>query len=184
MSKAFADVAENNSLRLALLWAREGGFKIQGILLGGVSSDMRKLALDSGACELKSSKESSAALHSLYGLLKGEGDASELEELVSFDACNAFSVKVLKTLRRSVPRGRVISYGRLAELCGSPGGARAVGAAMASNPFPVLYPCHRVLGSDGSLTGFGGGLELKRLMLEMEGVETFNNKVKLKSIYI
>jgi methylated-DNA-[protein]-cysteine S-methyltransferase len=91
--------------------------------------------------------------------------------MFSMDGVNAFSIKLLRALRAKVPRGRVISYGALAELCGNPGAARAAGMAMASNPFPLFYPCHRVVGSGGALTGFGFGLEMKRQLLTLEGVE-------------
>ncbi len=70
---------------------------------------------------------------------------------------------------RTIVRGQTRSYGDIARQLGSPHAARAVGQAMARNPWPVIIPCHRVVGSDGRLTGFGGGLEMKRRMLEMEG---------------
>jgi len=73
-------------------------------------------------------------------------------------------------LTREIPRGETRSYGQIARMAGSPGAARAVGQAMARNPWPIIVPCHRVLGSDGSLTGFGGGVDMKRRMLQMEGV--------------
>jgi methylated-DNA-[protein]-cysteine S-methyltransferase len=72
-------------------------------------------------------------------------------------------------LTRAIPRGKTRSYGELGLEAGSPGAARAVGQAMARNPWPVVVPCHRVVGSDGSLTGFGGGLAMKERMLLMEG---------------
>ena len=72
-------------------------------------------------------------------------------------------------LTREIPRGQTRTYGQLARMAGSPGAARAVGQAMARNPWPIIVPCHRVLGSDGSLTGFGGGVEMKHRMLQMEG---------------
>ena len=72
-------------------------------------------------------------------------------------------------ITRGIPRGQTRTYGQVAREAGSPGAARAVGQSMARNPWPVIVPCHRVLGSDGSLTGFGGGVEMKRRMLEMEG---------------
>ena len=74
-------------------------------------------------------------------------------------------------LTREIPRGQTRTYGELARMAGSPGAARAVGQAMARNPWPIIVPCHRVLGSDGSLTGFGGGVEMKRRMLGMEGAQ-------------
>jgi methylated-DNA-[protein]-cysteine S-methyltransferase len=70
---------------------------------------------------------------------------------------------------RAIPRGETRTYGQLARLSGHDGAARAVGQAMARNPWPVIVPCHRVVGHDGRLTGFGGGLALKQRMLEMEG---------------
>ncbi|MFC2149917.1 methylated-DNA--[protein]-cysteine S-methyltransferase [Calditrichota bacterium] len=70
----------------------------------------------------------------------------------------------------SIPFGTVITYAELANRAGSPKASRAAGMAMANNPLPILIPCHRVLGSNGSLTGFGGGLDVKRWLLEHEGV--------------
>lgn len=69
---------------------------------------------------------------------------------------------------RAVSRGKTRSYGALAREVGSPGAARAVGQAMARNPWPIVVPCHRVVGHDGRITGFGGGLEMKRRLLELE----------------
>ena len=71
---------------------------------------------------------------------------------------------------RKVPKGETRSYGWLTREIGqSPGAARAVGAAVGANPVPLWLPCHRIIGSDGSLTGFGGGLAMKRELLELEG---------------
>ena len=67
-----------------------------------------------------------------------------------------------------IPYGQTTSYGELARRVGSPKGARAVGAANGKNPLPIILPCHRVIGKDGSLTGFGGGLELKTVLLDLE----------------
>ena len=62
-----------------------------------------------------------------------------------------------------------MSYGELARRIGRPSAARAVGAANGANPLPIVVPCHRVIGADRSLTGFGGGLEIKRFLLAHEG---------------
>jgi len=67
-----------------------------------------------------------------------------------------------------IPEGRVRTYGEIARQLDRPGAARAVGRAMATNPFPVAIPCHRVVGSNGSLTGFAGGLGMKAALLRME----------------
>ncbi len=70
----------------------------------------------------------------------------------------------------TIPYGQTVSYGEQARRLGlGPDAARAVGAANGQNPIPVILPCHRVIGADGSLTGFGGGLPLKRFLLEHEG---------------
>ena len=78
-----------------------------------------------------------------------------------------FQLRVWKELSR-IPYGETISYGELARRVGDPTKARAVGAANGRNPLPVIVPCHRVIGADGSLTGFGGGLDRKRRLLELE----------------
>jgi methylated-DNA-[protein]-cysteine S-methyltransferase len=68
-----------------------------------------------------------------------------------------------------IPYGETVSYGELARRIGHPQASRAVGLANGANPLPIIVPCHRVIGSNGSLTGFGGGLEVKRRLLELEG---------------
>ena len=78
-----------------------------------------------------------------------------------------FQKRVWKNLQ-SIPYGETISYGELARKVGDPKAVRAVGAANGQNPIPIIVPCHRVIGSNGSLTGFGGGLENKRKLLELE----------------
>lgn len=69
----------------------------------------------------------------------------------------------------AIPYGETVSYGELARRIGNPRASRAVGLANGSNPLPIVVPCHRVIGSDGSLTGFGGGLDAKRRLLALEG---------------
>ncbi|MFB9520541.1 MULTISPECIES: methylated-DNA--[protein]-cysteine S-methyltransferase [Streptomyces] len=83
---------------------------------------------------------------------------------------SGFNRQVLRALNDGVPYGAVVGYGDLAHRVGQPGAAQAVGAAMGSNPLPVVVPCHRVVESGGGLGGFGGGLETKRVLLALEGV--------------
>ncbi len=78
-----------------------------------------------------------------------------------------FEQKVWGRLR-TIPYGETRSYGTIAGDLGLQNGARAVGRANGANPIPIIIPCHRVIGSDGQLTGFGGGLPLKRALLELE----------------
>ena len=99
-------------------------------------------------------------------------DAYFAGELREFDlplapAGSEFQLGVWRELAK-IPYGETISYGELATRVGDPTKARAVGAANGRNPLPVVVPCHRVIGADGSLTGFGGGLDRKRRLLELE----------------
>ena len=68
-----------------------------------------------------------------------------------------------------IPYGETISYVQLAQRVGKPTASRAVGAANGRNPLPIVLPCHRVIGADGALTGFGGGLPMKEFLLQLEG---------------
>jgi methylated-DNA-[protein]-cysteine S-methyltransferase len=79
----------------------------------------------------------------------------------------SFQLLVWNNLRK-IPYGETISYGQLAKRIGSPDAARAVGLANGSNPIPIIIPCHRVIGSNGDLTGFGGGLPVKKKLLALE----------------
>ncbi|MDD5711883.1 MAG: MGMT family protein [Smithellaceae bacterium] len=110
------------------------------------------------------------------GYLKGDPAPLSLEGL-DMGVLKGFQRRVLMATRR-IPRGTVLTYGELARRLGVPRGARAVGQALAKNPFPLVIPCHRVVRSGGALGGFGGGLALKRRLLEMEGV-TFDAKGKV-----
>jgi methylated-DNA-[protein]-cysteine S-methyltransferase len=97
---------------------------------------------------------------------------------------SAFQHQVWAQLRR-IPFGTTVTYGQLAEQLGRRGAARAVGHANARNPIPVIVPCHRVIGSSGQLTGYGGGLVAKRHLLELEvrGTEVRGGaKLSLRSV--
>jgi methylated-DNA-[protein]-cysteine S-methyltransferase len=78
-----------------------------------------------------------------------------------------FQLRVWESLRE-IPYGETTSYGQLARRIGQPSAVRAVGTANGSNPIPIIVPCHRVIGSDGSLTGYGGGLPIKEKLLALE----------------
>ena len=78
-----------------------------------------------------------------------------------------FQVAVLEALQQ-IPYGETISYGAVAKQIGRPKAVRAVGAANGRNPIPIIVPCHRVIGSSGDLTGFGGGLDTKAALLRLE----------------
>ena len=93
-------------------------------------------------------------------------------ELTEFDLPLApegtpFQLSVWRALRR-IPYGDTVSYGAIAQAIGRPSASRAVGAANGANPLPIVVPCHRVIGSTGKLTGFGGGLDTKARLLALE----------------
>lgn len=94
-------------------------------------------------------------------------------DLIRLDQCSPFQQNVLRA-EYAIPRGRVSSYGLIAGYLNKPGGARAVGSALATNPFPIIIPCHRAVRSDGHLGGFQGGLAMKQALLKMEGI-TFSD---------
>ena len=80
---------------------------------------------------------------------------------------SAFQQRVWAALQ-TIPYAQTVSYGELAKRVGSPGGARAVGLANGRNPIGIVIPCHRVVGSSGNLTGYGGGLDRKKKLLDLE----------------
>ena len=96
----------------------------------------------------------------------GERDGFELPLNA---AGTEFQLAVWSALSK-IPFGETRSYGDIAREIGRPTAVRAVGAANGRNPIPIIVPCHRVIGSDGSLTGFAGGLDIKTKLLELEGV--------------
>ncbi|MEU8823906.1 methylated-DNA--[protein]-cysteine S-methyltransferase [Streptomyces sp. NPDC048636] len=98
------------------------------------------------------------------------GGLREFTVPLDWSLTTGFNRRVLRELADGVPYGTVVGYQDLADRVGEPGGARAVGTAMGSNPLPVVVACHRVVESGGGIGGFGGGLETKRALLALEGV--------------
>jgi methylated-DNA-[protein]-cysteine S-methyltransferase len=85
--------------------------------------------------------------------------------------------RLVWTTARRIPYGEVRTYGWIASKIWKPGAARAVGGALGGNPFALVVPCHRVVGADGKLAGFRAGLEWKRALLNLEGIETDGERV-------
>jgi methylated-DNA-[protein]-cysteine S-methyltransferase len=98
------------------------------------------------------------------------GALTEFTLDLDWSLITGFARRVLRELAVGVPYGAVVGYQDLADRVGERGAARAVGAAMGANPLPIVVPCHRVVESDGGIGGFGGGLEIKRSLLALEGV--------------
>lgn len=100
-----------------------------------------------------------------------DGTLEAIEPIATTTNGTAFQERVWAALRR-IPVGQTLSYGQLAHAIGQPRAVRAVGLANGANPVGIIVPCHRVIGADGSLTGYGGGLERKRWLLAHEGAIT------------
>lgn len=145
---------------LGTITVTAGDHSLLGVLLPGKSAGKDS---PSPAAELLAHR----ARDQMTRYLNGESVTFDLP--LDFDAVSAFDHRVLTELAL-VPRGSVLTYGQLAGRIGNPRAARAVGGAMARNPFPIILPCHRVIAATGDPGGFGGGLQLKRWLLELEGV--------------
>ena len=104
----------------------------------------------------------------IKGLLEGEEIEFSLD-IADLSLCTEFQQLVLRAEHR-IPRGSISTYQLIAKYLGKRNGARAVGNALANNPFPLIVPCHRAIRSDRHLGGYQGGLEMKRALLEKEGI--------------
>ncbi len=104
----------------------------------------------------------------IKGFLEGQ-EIAFLLDVADLSLCTEFQQLVLRAEHR-IPRGSISTYQLIAEYLGKRNGARAVGNALANNPFPLIVPCHRVIRSDRHLGGYQGGLKMKRSLLEKEGI--------------
>jgi O-6-methylguanine DNA methyltransferase len=125
------------------------------------------LRLHYGAYALEPGAAPDAVVAALDAYFAGDLDA--LDGIETRTGGTAFQRAVWAALRLIAP-GEIMSYGELAARIGRPGASRAVGAANGANPIGIVVPCHRVIGASGALTGYGGGVERKRWLLEHEGV--------------
>lgn len=126
----------------------------------------RLLRLHYGPVELVHAAAPAQTAQALQRYFDGDFDATA--HIPVLTAGTAFQRQVWSALR-SIPAGQTRTYGTLAGQLGSPGASRAVGLANGANPVAIVVPCHRVIGADGSLTGFGGGLPRKQWLLDHEG---------------
>lgn len=151
------------------------------ILIAGAGSGITDLSLSAGSADIGEFLES---VMEKYGCLPLWDDAFFKEAFSQIDRYfsgvpmeftlpvdlkgTVFEMKVWRAIR-AIPRGRTLSYKELALRAGSPAASRAAGSACGKNPVPLIIPCHRVVGSNGSLGGYTGGLEIKKMLLKIEG---------------
>jgi methylated-DNA-[protein]-cysteine S-methyltransferase len=134
--------------------------------LHAANFDDRPLGLNG----LIKAKNPGGVTRALEAYLEGELAAIDALE-VAFEKGTEFQLTVWRALRE-VPSGQTWSYGQLARHIGRPSAVRAVGLANGANPVAIVVPCHRVIGADGSLTGYGGGLPRKKWLLAHEGQQS------------
>ena len=160
---------------VGVVWYQETGMpRVAGILLPRRG---RKMAGIIQADHPHAVRESHPGLSPLVEELErymDTGTDTFSREFLDMERCNEFQKRVLEKLSE-VPRGKVISYGQLADRISAPRAARAVGTAVARNPFPIMLPCHRVVKAGGHLGNFGGGTDLKKALLRLEGVDVDTN---------
>ena len=125
-----------------------------------------------------SCREIDTVASNIRRFLKGEPVQFDLD-VADIGACGTFQQRVLRA-EYAIPRGHVSTYKLIAAHLGVPGGARAVGNALANNPFPLIVPCHRAVRSDGRTGGFQGGPDMKRSLLSKEGI-LFDDSGRVKS---
>lgn len=130
--------------------------------------------------EVPPSELTQRAAEMLKCYFKGEPQAFN-DMAVDLSAVTPFRRRILELIR-AIPFGEVWTYGQVAAMSGAPGAARAIGGAMASNPLPVIIPCHRVVAGDGRLTGYTapGGIASKEYLLRLEDVEFIGQRIFLK----
>jgi methylated-DNA-[protein]-cysteine S-methyltransferase len=158
-----------------VIWKENPTVKVQRIILQIPESQRESMK----HCE-NIHPQIKSLLDFITRFLLGENVSFNLDVL-DFDLCSDFQKKVLLA-EYNIPRGSVSTYSRIANHIGIPKAARAVGNALANNPFPLVIPCHRAVRSDGSLGGYQGGLKMKKQLLEMEGITIKNNRVNMENI--
>jgi methylated-DNA-[protein]-cysteine S-methyltransferase len=142
------------------------------LLLAGTAEALTRVHFQAGPCPLRPAEQWCRAAAPFVRvqaqLLEYFSGARRTFDLPLAPQGTPFQRRVWRALS-TIPYGETLSYGELARRLGLVGGARAVGLANGANPLPIVVPCHRVIGADGTLTGFGGGLHIKRSLLALEG---------------
>nr|WP_320160659.1 MGMT family protein [uncultured Methanoregula sp.] len=166
-----------------LIWTEPAsGLKVERIILPGDTRAEDGKFPPATSVKSVDNELVSSLVDGIRSFLSGE-DVVFGTEILDLDRCRPFQRQVLLA-EHGIPRGKVSTYGRIARHLGIPGSARAVGNALARNPFPLVIPCHRALRSDGDPGGFQGGQEMKVRLLAMEGARFRpNGKVLMEHVW-
>jgi methylated-DNA-[protein]-cysteine S-methyltransferase len=183
IAKLFHDVITSPFGTIAIVWWNAPASpRIRRIILcGRKRADLlvRRIHPDS---QVQTISQVDGLGEKIRRFLEGQAVAFDLS-LMAMEECGEFQRKVLLA-EYAIPRGRVSTYGRLAKHVGALGGGRAAGQALATNPFPIVIPCHRAVRADGGVGGYQGGAAMKRALLEMEGLKfSGDGRVILKNVY-
>lgn len=161
-----------------IVWKETGSeILIQRIFLSDPELKSEVKALKSfNQIRLGTSSTIASLSEKIRQFFKGEEVKFDLT-LLNFTRCSKIQKQVLLA-EYKIPRGWISTYKQIAKHIGIKNGARVVGNALARNPFPIVIPCHRAIKSDGELGGYQGGINMKRTLLEMEGIE-FSDRGKV-----
>ncbi|MGB9720001.1 MAG: methylated-DNA--[protein]-cysteine S-methyltransferase [bacterium] len=164
--KSFSQILRTQIGKVGIIWReRDKEIKIIQIILPTFSLNSIKKSypgIQSGRNKLIDRIARQISLYINGKSVQFSTDILDLKQLGNFQR------KVLQSTFK-IHRGRIETYGSIAKKVGTPKGARAVGQALAKNPFPIIIPCHRVIKSDGTIGGFGNNPDLKRKLLSIEG---------------
>ncbi len=169
---------------LGLVWQEtEQGPRVQRVFLRVAQTSVKDLVRGAFVGARPFSRRPIAELgERMQAFLEGAAIDFELE-WIALENCSSFQQRVLLA-ERKIPRGWVSTYGRIAKSLRTPGGARAVGRALAENPFPIIIPCHRATRSNGELGGYQGGPQMKRALLELEGIAfSPTGRILMRQVY-
>lgn len=161
--------AESPSSQLGLMWAATSEKGVWSVSYGIDADEFRSEILRRGPAHLLYSENEVAPIfEQIHQFLRGERKRFDLE--IDWSGMTPFQIAVRRAVM-NLPYGQTASYGDIAAQVGHPRAARAVGGVQASNPISFIIPCHRVVGADGSLHGYGGfgGLHTKAWLIELEG---------------
>ncbi len=169
----FAQIEKLQLGSLSFVAGEEGLRNVSFISLKKLKQEMD---LTYGAPSLKGLETLSTLLVEMNEYLAGIRRDFSVD--IDWSVIHGFQLQVLKQAAE-IPYGQVLSYTAMAKKLDKPGAARAVGAALAQNPMPIVIPCHRMIGSDQSLSGYLGGEDVKAYLLSLEGHTIKNNKMVL-----
>lgn len=162
-------IIESGKEEIGLVWRlTDAEVRIEFIYLPGKEKMTKRIARDLPGIRVTPEQIPLGLDRAIAGLYEGKKTDFDLATL-NWAKLSGFSARVLKETHK-IPRGKVATYSGLAERSGHPRAARAVGTALANNPFPIVIPCHRVVRADGSPGQFGGGGLMKKQLLEKEQV--------------